>query len=165
MVLFQFLSSGLCLLSHVRSSRMYYYYCEFFKSALAEVFYWSLSDSKSSQVSRTLLNILADLNNTVIWMVSACSTISNRPLTKSLGIVPSTPTTNGITVTFILHSFFSSQSRLKYLPRFLFSLIFTLRSARMAKSTIRHVLFFFRELSQGLVFWSGSDYYYYYYYH
>ena len=36
------------------------------------VFHWSLSDSDSKylQVSRTLLSILADLNNVVIWMVS-----------------------------------------------------------------------------------------------
>ena len=32
------------------------------------VFHWSLSDSKFSKVSRTLL--LVDLNNAVIWMVS-----------------------------------------------------------------------------------------------
>ena len=35
------------------------------------VFHWSLSDSKSPQVSRTLLSILADLNNAVVWMISA----------------------------------------------------------------------------------------------
>ena len=35
------------------------------------VSYWSLSDSKSPQVSRTLLNILADINNAVVWMVSS----------------------------------------------------------------------------------------------
>ena len=34
------------------------------------VFHWSLSDSKSPQVSRTLLSILAVLNNVVVWMVS-----------------------------------------------------------------------------------------------
>ena len=34
------------------------------------VFLWSLSDSKSPQVSRTLLSILADLNNAVVRMVS-----------------------------------------------------------------------------------------------
>ena len=33
------------------------------------VFHWSLSDSKS-QVSRTLLSILAVLNNAIVWMVS-----------------------------------------------------------------------------------------------
>ena len=34
------------------------------------VFQWSLSDSKSPQVSRTFLSILAVLNNVVVWMVS-----------------------------------------------------------------------------------------------
>ena len=32
-----------------------------------EVFYWSVSDSKSTQVSRTFLGIPSDLNNTVVW--------------------------------------------------------------------------------------------------
>ena len=41
-----------------------YYY------SLIRVFHWSLSDSKSPQVSRTLLCILAVLNNVVVWMVS-----------------------------------------------------------------------------------------------
>ena len=35
------------------------------------VFHWSLSDSKSPQVSRILLSILAILNNVLVWMVSA----------------------------------------------------------------------------------------------
>ena len=35
------------------------------------VFQWSLSDSKSPRVSRTLLSILAVLNNIVVWMVSS----------------------------------------------------------------------------------------------
>ena len=38
---------------------------EFFTSALADGFQWSLSDSKSPQVSRTLISILADLSNIV----------------------------------------------------------------------------------------------------
>ena len=40
------------------------------------VFYWNLWDSESRQVFRTLLNILADLNNTVVWMVSTRLLIS-----------------------------------------------------------------------------------------
>ena len=36
-------------------------------------FHISSSNSKSSQVFRTLLNILADLNNAVVWMVSNSS--------------------------------------------------------------------------------------------
>ena len=37
------------------------------------VFHWRLSDNKSRQVSWTLLSILADLTNAVVW------TISTRP--------------------------------------------------------------------------------------
>ena len=40
------------------------------------VFHRSLSDSKSPQVSRTLLRILAVLNNAVVW------TVSSRPPTS-----------------------------------------------------------------------------------
>ena len=48
------------------------------------VFHWSLSDSKSPQVFRTLLSILAVFNNAVVWMVSArLSTKSSRPFNKS----------------------------------------------------------------------------------
>ena len=39
------------------------------------VFHRSLSDNKPSQISRTLLSILADLNN-VIYIVSTCPIIS-----------------------------------------------------------------------------------------
>ena len=41
------------------------------------VFLWSLSDSKSPQVSRTTLSILADLNYEVVLTVSACPLISS----------------------------------------------------------------------------------------
>ena len=68
-----------------------------------------LSDSKSPQVSRTLLTILADLNNAVIWMIPASPTISNSSgsITNPLDIVPSTPITFGITVTLAFHNLFS----------------------------------------------------------
>ena len=41
-------------------------------------FHKSLSDSKCPQASRTLLNILADLNKNVIQMVSIRPPISNN---------------------------------------------------------------------------------------
>ena len=71
------------------------------------VFHWSLSDSKSPQVFRTLLSILADLNNAEVWRLSALSLISNStsPLTKPPWIVPSAPITIGITATFMFHNF------------------------------------------------------------
>ena len=40
------------------------------------VSHWSLCDSKSPQVSRIVLRILPDLNNAVVWMVSARHLIS-----------------------------------------------------------------------------------------
>ena len=42
-------------------------------------FHWSLSDSKSAQVTRTLLGIL-DLNHAVVWMVFTHPLISPLPL-------------------------------------------------------------------------------------
>ena len=64
------------------------------------VFHWSLSDSKSPQVSKNLLSILAVLNNAVAWKVS---TRLSLPVT-----VPRAPITIGITVTFMFHSFYKS---------------------------------------------------------
>ena len=109
------------------------------------VFHWSLSDSKSPQVTRTFLSILDNLNNAVIWMVSIHTLISNSscPLTNPLMIVPSAPTTIGITVTFMFHScfFFISLARSRYLCLFSTSFSFHLSSAETAKSAIRQVLF------------------------
>ena len=53
------------------------------------IFHWCLNDNKSPQVSRTLLSILTDLNNGVVWMVSIRPPISNfsNPLSKPLGII------------------------------------------------------------------------------
>ena len=50
------------------------------------VFHRSLSDSKSPQVSRTLLSILAVFNNAVVWMVSIRppTSKSSRPFNNSL---------------------------------------------------------------------------------
>ena len=55
------------------------------------------------------LSILADLNNTLVWMVFSRSLISkfSCPCTNPLVTVPSVPVTIGITVTFMFHSFFS----------------------------------------------------------
>ena len=49
------------------------------------VFYWSLSESKSPQVSRTLLSILTDLNNVVVWTVYTHPFISLQSLYQSFG--------------------------------------------------------------------------------
>ena len=67
------------------------------------VFHWNLSDSKARQVARTLLSIPADLINSVVWMVSARSLISNTSssFTKPLGIVQSSIITIGITFIYV----------------------------------------------------------------
>ena len=102
-------------------------------------------------VYRSLLSIPTDLNNAVVWIVSICPPISNsyNPRSKSLGTIPSAPTTTGITVTFMFHNFHSFLARSSYLSLFSLSLIFSLWSVGTAKSIIRQVLF---------------NYYYYYYY-
>ena len=70
------------------------------------VFQWSLSDSKSPQVSRTPLSILAVLNYVVVWMVSTRppTSKSSSPFSNSLVTVPHAPITIGITVTCMFHS-------------------------------------------------------------
>ena len=62
------------------------------------------------QVSRTLLSILADLNNVVVWIFSTRFLISNSssPFNNPLVTVSRTPITVGINVTFMFRSFFSS---------------------------------------------------------
>ena len=68
---------------------------------------WNLSDSKSPQVSRTLLSILTVLDNVIVWMVSShllifkSSCLFNNPLVNE----PRAPIIIGINVTFMFHSF------------------------------------------------------------
>ena len=45
-------------------------FCEFFTPTLAYGLSWRLRDYKCSQVSKTLLTILGDLNTAAVWMVS-----------------------------------------------------------------------------------------------
>ena len=108
------------------------------------VFHWSLSDSKSPQVSRTRLRILAVLSNAVVWIVSTHppTSKSSRPYNNPLVIVPNTITI-GTIVTFIFHSFFNSLARLRYLSFVSLSFRFILWSAGTVKSTILQILFFF----------------------
>ena len=71
------------------------------------VYHRNLSDSKSHQISRTLLSILADLNNAVVWMILILTLIfnSSSSLSKSLGIVLSALATIGVIVIFMFHRF------------------------------------------------------------
>ena len=116
---------------------------------------WSLSDSKSLQVTRTILSILADLDNILTWMVSSNSLISksSSPCSNSVVTVPSAPVKNGITVTSILHSFFQFSSKV-YVLLSIFA-FFQFQVERQSSQSGKFV-FFFRWLSPGLVVWSRS---------
>ena len=101
------------------------------------VSHWSLSDSKSPLVSRTLFNILADLNNVVVWMVSIRTLISKSSslCINPLVTVPKEAITIGITVSFTFYSFFQFPSKVQVL-------ILQFYSDQTAKSTTQQVLFF-----------------------
>ena len=72
------------------------------------IFHWSLSDSKSPQVSCTLLSIMADLSNAVVWVVSSRPFISKfySFFIKHLITEPRVLITTGVTITLMFHSFF-----------------------------------------------------------
>ena len=71
------------------------------------VFHSSLSDKDSPKVSRTLLSILADVNNGVVWMFSTRPLISKSSIifTNPLVTVTNMLITIGIVATFMVHKF------------------------------------------------------------
>ena len=118
------------------------------------VFHWSLSDSKSPQVSRTLLNILAILNNVVVWMVSThlLTSKSSSLFSNPLVIVPNAPITIDIIVTCMFHSFFfNSLARLRYLSFFSHSVLFCGQPGQQSRQFCKFYSFCW--LLLGLVFW------------
>ena len=83
------------------------------------VFHMCLSDSKSLQVTRNLLCILADLNNVVVWMVPTRPLISNSssPYHNTSVTVPRALITISINVTFM---FFQLPKKVKvFVPLFI----------------------------------------------
>ena len=77
------------------------------------VIHWSLSDSKSPKVSRTLFRILAVLNNAAVWIVSTRppTSKSSSPYSNPLVTVPKAPITIDIIVTCMFHRFSNSLAR------------------------------------------------------
>ena len=86
-------------------------------------------------------------------MVSILSLISNssRPLSKPLRNVLSAPTTVGITVTIIFHSFLSSLAKSKYLFIFSLSFIFYLWPDGRQNPQNSKVFFFLIKTMSGLL--------------
>ena len=77
--------------------------------------FWSLRNYRFFQISRTLLSILADLNNAEIWMVSILPLFSNSSslFSECLGTVPGAPFIIGITVTLMFHRLFLLSSKIR----------------------------------------------------
>ena len=119
------------------------------------VFHWSLSDSKPPQVSRTLLSILAVLNNVVVWMVSTRPPTSkfSSPFSNPLVTVPNAPITIGIIVTCMFHSFFSipKQGRCTYPSFHILSVLFCGQPGQQSRQFCKFSSFCW--LLLGLVFW------------
>ena len=129
------------------------------------VFPWSLSNSKSLQVSRTRLRILAVLSNAVVWTVSVRLPISksSRHFNNPLVIVPNAPITLGTIVTFMFHSFFNSLARSRYLSFFSLSFRFILcPPGQQSRQFYKFSFFLLIIMRSGLLV--GYYYYYYYYY-
>ena len=102
--------------------------------------HWILSDTKSPQISKTLLSIL---NIAVVIIISIISPISNSysRLFRSLWMVLRAPLTTDI-ISHLFQSFLYSLTRSKYISFLTRSLIFSLWSTGTAKSTLRQVFFF-----------------------
>ena len=119
------------------------------------LFHSNLSDSKSPQVSRTLLSILAVLSNVVVWMVSPRppNYKSSSPFSNLLVTVPNAPITISIIVTFMFHSFsIPKQGRGTY-PSFHFlSVLFSGQLGQQSRQFCKFSSFCW--LLLGLVFWS-----------
>ena len=73
--------------SRLLFSHFYYNFLCVFHTSDRRWSFTGVSDSKSPQVFKTLLSILAGLNNALVWMVSALPPIYNSsvPLPKSFG--------------------------------------------------------------------------------
>ena len=134
------------------------------------VFHWSLSVSKSPQISSQYFG------RSKQWCcLDGLYTSSNfhlfRPLSKPFRTIPSAQITIGITITLMFHSFLSSQASSK----FLFSLSLIFHSVVRWDSKVHNtVISLFSKLSLGLNFLlvlgdlfipQNPRGYYYYYYH
>ena len=144
----------------------YYYYLLLLLFTPSEiftsVFHWSLSDSKSPRVSRTLLSIQAIFNNAVVWMVSTHppTSKSSKPFNNPLVTVPKAPIVIDIIVPFMFHSFFfNSLAKLRYLFFFftLFQFYSVVSWGQQSRQFCKFSLFFYWFLYV-LVFWSRLGY-------
>ena len=133
----------------IAGSLLYYYYS--LKVFHISVSWWSSTGvwvTASLLKSPGLFSVFWPISiNLVFRMVFICPLISksSSPFINPYVIVPRALITIGINVTFVIHSFFSSLARSKYLSFFSISFNFTLLSAETTTKkrtcTIAQVLF------------------------
>ena len=134
------------------SSSSYYYYC-----CCCRCCWWSFTRvwvlSKPPQVFRTLLSILAVLNNAVVLMASTRppTSKSSSPFHNPLVSVPKAPITIGIIVTFIIF-FLASFSHQHLLMFFLWNL--SDRESPQISRTLLSILAVFNNVVVWMVFLS-----------
>ena len=120
---------------------------------------WSLRDSKSPQVSKTLLSILADLNYAVVWTVSTRFVISKssspctNPCANPLVTVPRAPFTIGIIVTVFS---IPLQGRGTYPSFRILSILLCDQPGQQSAQFCKFFFFFSGWLLLGLVVWLRS---------
>ena len=119
-------------------------------------FHWSLSDSKSPQVSKTVLSNLGNLKNAVLWMDSTCLLFSksSSPFINPSVTVQRAPITIGINITFVFQ-FINSLTRSRYLYFSLSFNFFVVSRDRKVHNFASCLLFFVFEYYK--VWSSGRD--------
>ena len=136
---------------------------EFFTSVLADGFIIIIIHSLELFTSASADGFSLESSGlfSVFWPFSIMLSFGWSPLVHQLPCppvplvtVPNAPITIGIIVTCMLHSFFNSLARSRYLSFFSHSFNFILWLTGAAKSTILQVLFFCW-LLLSLVFWPG----------
>ena len=92
---------------HITVFKLLILFRVFFTPVLADGFSLAFERQQVSLISRILLNILADLDKTIVWMVPTRLLISksSSPFINPLVTVLRASLTIGIPVTFIFHSF------------------------------------------------------------
>ena len=97
-----------------------------FHTSVSRWFFTGVYDNKYPQVSRTLLSILFDCYNAVVWLVSTRPLISKSscPCTNTLETVPRALII--ISITFMFPRVSNSLRRSRNLPFFFFPFNFTL---------------------------------------
>ena len=116
----------------------------------------SLSDSKSPQVSKTLLNIMAVFKNAVVWIVSTRPPTSkfSSSFSNPIVTIPEAPITIGIIVTFMFHSLFKFPNKVLVLV-FIFSFfqVYSMVSWKSKVDNLANSLFFFGSVLLAKIRW------------